>query len=327
MSTNSDRLPAAASLPGPILLQTKLRPPPVRVGLVPRARLDALLEAGAQARLCLLDAPAGSGKTTLLAQWYLAHHGFRRAAWLSLDEDDNDPVRFWVYLIEAFRSVEPGLGEPLLKLLQGVGSIELLTRMILPRLLNELRTVEPELVLVLDDHHLLSNPACYQTLAFFIDHLPANVHLLLATRADPPLPLARWRASGELVEVRNADLEFTDTEAATLLNDAMGLDLTLRDVKRLWERTEGWAAGLYLAGLSLRGRQDVSAYIAAFHGDNRHVADFLGAEVLERQPAAIRRFLLRTSVLGRLSGPLCDAVLETEGRPRCWTNWSAPTCS
>jgi LuxR family maltose regulon positive regulatory protein len=310
-STNSDRLPTAASLPGPILLQTKLRPPPVRAGLVPRARLDALLEAGAQARLCLLDAPAGSGKTTLLAQWCLAHHGSRRVAWLSLDEDDNDPVRFWVYLIEAFRSVEPGLGEPLLKLLQGVGSVELLTRMILPRLLNELRTVESELVLVLDDHHLLSDPACYQTLAFFIDHLPANVHLLLATRADPPLPLARWRTSGELVEVRSADLGFTDTEAATVLNDAMGLDLTSRDVERLWERTEGWAAGLYLAGLSLQGRDDPDAFIASLEAGHRHVVDYLGTEVLARQPEPLKTFMVRTSILQRLSGSLCDAVLET----------------
>jgi LuxR family maltose regulon positive regulatory protein len=309
------RVPAslslAANLPGPVLVQAKLRPPPVRAGLVPRARLDAQLEAGTQAKLCLLGAPAGSGKTMLLAQWYRDHHGSRRVAWLSLDEDDNDPVGFWVYVIEAFRSVEPVLGETPRKLLQGVGSLELLTQMILPRLLNELGTVGSELVLVLDDHHLLSSPVCHQTLAFFIDHLPANVHLLVATRADPPLPLARWRASGELEEIRIADLEFTDDEAATLLNDAMKLDLTSRDVAQLWERTEGWAAGLYLAGLSLRGRDDPGVFIASLEAGHRHIVDYLGAEVLARQPEPLKTFMVRTSILRRLSGPLCDAVLET----------------
>jgi LuxR family maltose regulon positive regulatory protein len=304
--------PPVTGPPDPVLLRTKLRPPPTHAGLVSRPRLDALLEAGARARLCLIDASAGSGKTTLLVQWFLAHHGSRRVAWVSLDDGDNDLVRFWVYLIEACRAVEPGLGEAVLGPLQGLRSAEVLTQVVLPQLLNELAAAEYELVLVLDDHHLISNPSCHQTLAFFIDHLPANAHVMVATRVDPPLPLARLRASGELVEIRIAELGFSNAEAVALLNDAMGLGLAPQDVQRLWERTEGWAAGLYLAGLSLRGRDDPGPFIASFEAGHRHILDYLGTEVLARQPEPLRSFLLRTSILERLSGPLCDAVLEAE---------------
>jgi LuxR family maltose regulon positive regulatory protein len=307
----NDRRPAPVSSPDPVVLRTKLRPPPVRAGLIARARLDVVLEAGAQTRLCLVDAPAGSGKTTLLAQWCLGDHGSRRVAWVSLDAGDDDPVRFWSYLVEAFRVVEPGFGEAVLGLLQGAGSTEALTQVILPGLLNELATSGPELVLVLDDYHLISNPVCHQTLGFFIDHLPANVHLMLATRIDPPLPLARLRGSGELAEVRIAELGFTDTEAATLLNQAMGLELTAPQVQQLWEQTEGWVTGLYLAGLWLRGRDDPGAFIGSLEAGHRHIVDYLGTEVLARQPEGLRRFLVRTSILQRLSGSLCDAVLET----------------
>jgi LuxR family transcriptional regulator, maltose regulon positive regulatory protein len=178
---------------GPVLLRTKLRPPPVRAGLIPRARLDELLEAGARGRLCLVDAPAGSGKTTLLTQWCLADQAFRRVAWVSLDESDDDPVRFWVYVIGAFRVVMPGFGEAPLGLLQSSGSADVLNKVVLPQLLNELATRGAELVLMLDDYHLISNSTCHHTLGFFIDHLPANVHVVLSTRVDPPLPLARLR--------------------------------------------------------------------------------------------------------------------------------------
>ena len=299
--------------PGPILLRTKLSPPPVRAGLVPRARLDGLLETGAKGRLCLVDAPAGSGKTTLLAQWWRADHGARRVAWLSLDDGDDDPVRFWSYVVEAFRVVEPGFGEGALALLQGPGTADILTQMILPELLNELTTCESDLVLVLDDYHLVTNGVCHASLGFFVEHLPANVHLMLASRVDPPLPLARLRASGELVELRIAELGFTSAEADQLLGEAMGLELTADQTERLWERTEGWAAGLYLAGLSLRGQRDPGPFIASFEAGHRHIVDYLGAEVLARQPEPLRSFMVRTSVLERLSGPLCDAVLETEG--------------
>jgi LuxR family maltose regulon positive regulatory protein len=308
MSARSSLRPPA----GPVLLGSKLRPPPVRAGLIPRARLDALLEAGTRARLCLIDAPAGSGKSTLLAQWCLANEASRRVAWVSLDESDDDPVRFWAYVIEAFRVVEPGFGEAPLGLLQDSGSADVLTQVVLPQLLNELAASGDDLLLLLDDYHLISSSTCHRTLGFFIDHLPANVHVVLSTRVDPPLSLARLRAGGALTELRIADLGFTDVEAASLLRDAMGLDLTPQAVQRLWERTEGWAAGLVLAGLSLRGRPDPEPFIASFEAGHRHVVDYLGSEVLASQPEPLRAFMVRTSILQRLSAPLCDAVLEAE---------------
>ena len=301
-----------ASPPGPVLLRTKLRPPPVRAGLIPRARLDKLLEAGAQGKLCLIDAPAGSGKTTLLAQWCRAEQASRQVAWVSLDESDDDPVRFWVYVIEAFRVILPGFGEAPLGLLQGSGAADVLTQVVLPQLLNELATSDAELLLLLDDYHLISSSTCHETLGFLVDHLPANAHVVLSTRADPPLHLARLRASGELTELRIADLGFTDGEAASLLHDAMGLDLTPEEMQRLWDRTEGWAAGLVLAGLSLRGRADPEPFITSFEAGHRHVVDYLGSEVLASQPEPLRAFMVRTSILQRLSASLCDAVLESE---------------
>jgi len=303
-----DRAGDAAPSPDAELVWTKLRPPTPRAGLLPRARLTSRLEAGLRGRLCLLGAPAGFGKTTLLAQWYA---GAGRVAWVSLDEGDNEPARFWAYVIAALRTVDPGVGSVALQALRRPGAD--LRRTVLPSLLNELSTLDTRLALVLDDYHAVTSPACHASLAYFLDHLPPGVRVALATRADPPLPLATMRARGELTEIRMAELEFTDEEASALLNGALGLRLAGEDVARLAERTEGWPAGLVLAGLSLRGRQDASSFIASFHGDNRHVADYLGAEVLAGQPEEVRAFLLRTSVLGRLSGPLCDAVLDTEG--------------
>jgi LuxR family transcriptional regulator, maltose regulon positive regulatory protein len=307
----TDRGPARApGLPGPELVWSKLAAPAPRAGLIARVDALSLLQAGLEAKLCLLDAPAGSGKTTLLAQWQAAAGG-GRVAWVSLDEGDNDPTRFWVYVVQALRTVEPGVGTAALRALRRP-SVEL-DQAVLPSLLNELSAIGGPLVLVLDDYHLITNPTCHQSLGFFLDHLPAGVHVVLATRVDPPLQLARMRARGELVEFRVADLQFTGEEATALLNDAMGLGLSAEEVERLVQRTEGWAAGLVLAGLSLRGRPDADAFIAVFQGDNRHVADYLAAEVLARQPEQIREFLLQTSVLDRLSGPLCDAVLEAQG--------------
>jgi LuxR family maltose regulon positive regulatory protein len=305
-----DRSAEAMHPLGPELLWSKLWPPTPRAGLVPRASLQSLLQAGLKAKLCLLSGPAGFGKTTLLAQW-CAVAGDGRVAWVSLDEGDNDPTRFWVYVVEALRTVEPSVGTAALAALGRTGAD--LGRAVLPSLHGELSAVSAPLLLVLDDYHLVTNATCHQTLAWFLHHLPAGVHVALSTRADPPLPLARMRARGELAELRVAELQFTGEEASELLNGSMGLGLPTQDVHRLTERTEGWAAGLVLAGLSLRGQEDPSQFLASFDGDNRHVADFLGAEVLERQPEPIRSFLLRTSVLERLSGPLCDAVLETEG--------------
>jgi LuxR family maltose regulon positive regulatory protein len=298
------------SAPGPHLVWAKLWPPTPRAGLIPRASLQALLQTGLERKLCLVDAPVGFGKTTLLAQWRVAAGG-GRVAWVSLDDGDNDPTRFWIYVTEALRTVEPSVGASALEALQRAGAD--LYRVVLPRLLNDLDGIGSPLVLVLDDYYLITEAACHQTLEFFLDYLPANVHLVLATRADPPLPLAGMRVRGELVEIRATELRFTEQEALALLNGSMGLQLTPEDVRRLVARTEGWAAGLYLAGLSLRSRPDPGAFIASFQGSHRHVADYLGTEVLSRQPEPVRTFLLRTSVLERLSGPLCDAVLETEG--------------
>jgi ATP/maltotriose-dependent transcriptional regulator MalT len=305
-----DQPPDAIDSPGLELVSSKLAAPVPRAGLLPRAGLQSLLEVGLGAKLCLVDAPAGSGKTTLLAQWQ-AVAGGGRVAWVSLDDGDNDPTRFWVYVVEALRTVEPSVGASALAALR-LPSVDLYLT-VLPGLVNELSAAGLPLFLVLDDYHLITNPTCHQTLTFVLDHLPSNVHVVLSSRVDPPLPLARMRARGELAEVRVLDLQFTDEEALALLNGSMGLQLAASDVQRLAERTEGWPAGLYLAGLSLRGRPDPSAFIAAFHGDNRHIADYLGAEVLDRQPDTIRTFLLGTSILERLSGPLCDAVLEAEG--------------
>jgi LuxR family transcriptional regulator, maltose regulon positive regulatory protein len=296
--------------PRPELLWTKLVAPAPRAGLLPRAGLQSLLQASLQAKLCLVAAPAGSGKTTLLAQWR-AVAGGGRVAWVSLEESDNDPTRFWSYLMAALGTVEPGVGTLALEALGGP-SVEL-ERVVVPSLVNDLATVEAPLVLVLDDYHLITDATCHQTLGWFLDHLPAAVHVVLSTRLDPPLPLARMRARGELAELRVGELQFTGEEAAELLNGSMGLGLAGEEVARLAERTEGWAAGLVLAGLSLRGRPDSSGFVAAFSGGDRHVADYLAAEVLERQPEELKGFLLRTSVLERLSGPLCDAVLQTQG--------------
>jgi LuxR family transcriptional regulator, maltose regulon positive regulatory protein len=301
--------PDTMTPPGSVLVWAKLWPPAPRAGLIPRAGLQALLQAGLEAKLCLVDAPAGSGKTTLLAQWR-AVAGGGRVAWVSLEESDNDPIRFWSYLVAALRTVEPEVGTVALKALRGP-SVEL--ERVVVSLVNDLATVGAPLVLVLDDYHLITDAFCHQTLGRFLDQLPAAVHVVLSTRLDPPLPLARMRARGELAELRVGELHLTHEEAAELLNGSMGLALAAEDVARLAERTEGWAAGLVLADLSLRGRPDSSGFIAAFSGGDRHVADYLVAEVLERQPPELREFLLRTSVLERLSGPLCDAVLEAQG--------------
>lgn len=293
-----------------ILLGTKLHVPAIAAKLVHRTALLDALSAGSGYKLTLLSAPAGWGKTTLLAQWALAAGEDRRFGWLSLDPSDSDPVWFWMYVVAALQKTNPGVG---------IRAVELLTlgadpvQVVLPTLLNDLDTIESPTVLILDDYHLVANRAVHEQLAFFISRMPANLHLVLATRSDPALPLARLRASGELAEIRTDDLRFGAIEATHLLNDVLGLDLDHADVQLLHQRTEGWAAGLYLAALSLAGRADTAAFIRTFAGDNRHIVDYLMAEVLDGQPPHLRNFLLRTSILGRLSTALCDALLQTSG--------------
>ena len=263
----------------------------------------------------LVSAPAGFGKTTLLTEWLAARPaapaGERLAAWLSLDRGDNDPASFWTYVIAALRTAAPGVGESALALLGEPQPPPIET--VLTMLLNDLGAVAGEIVLVLDDYHLIDAAEVQDGMAFLLDHLPPRLHVVITSRADPALPLARWRARGELAEIRAAELRFTADEAAAYLNEMMGLQLTAQDVATLEGRTEGWIAALQLAALSMQGRDDVAGFIAGFAGDDRYVVDYLAEEVLARQPERVHTFLLQTSILGRLSGPLCDAVTGQGG--------------
>jgi LuxR family maltose regulon positive regulatory protein len=293
------------------LIATKTYVPPVRGRLVARPRLSERLSRGAESRLTLISAPAGFGKTTLLSAW-LATPGAeqRSVAWLSLEESDSRAAVFWTYTITALQTAVPGLGADALALLQPAPApIEL----VLASLLNDLNAVPNELHLVLDDYHLVDGPGLETGMVYLLEHLPPHVHLVISSRADPALPLARLRARGELVELRAAELRFTLDEVTDYLNEVVGLDLTANDVAALAGRTEGWIAALQLAGLSMRGRADVTGFIAGFAGDDRYIVDYLVEEVLRRQPEQTRRFLVQTSILDRLSGPLCDAVTAQRG--------------
>jgi LuxR family transcriptional regulator, maltose regulon positive regulatory protein len=293
-----------------VFAYTKLQAPGVRSGLLPRRRLVSAVTGVPGAKLTLVSAPAGSGKTTLLSEWSASPAEPRPFAWLSLDRSDNDPVRFYEGAIAALRRVVPGIGEEALAALAGPTS---LTDVTLPSLINELAARGRPLVLVLDDYHLIVNRSVHESLGFLLEHLPQTLHLAIASRSEPPLALGRLRVRRELVEIRAADLRFTDEEAARLLNDLRGLDLEPEDIARLQGRTEGWAAGLQLAALSLFDRDDPHEFISSFAGDDRPVVDYLGFEVLDGLPSDTRSFLLRTSVLDRLCGPLCDAVLGEGG--------------
>jgi len=288
------------------LLQTKLYAPRTTGRLVPRPRLATHLQADALPRLLLVSAPAGFGKSTMLAQ--LLDEG-PTTAWLSLDRGDNERVVFWSYVVAALRSALPGFGDAATSLLDAP-SPPMAT--VLTSLVNELAAVADPVVLVLDDYHLIESVPIHEDVAFVLDHLPAQVHLVIASRADPPLPLSRLRSRGELVEVRAGDLRFTNGEAAAYLS-GMGLHLGPVEVTALEGRTEGWIAALQLAALSLRGRDDAAAFIEGFAGDDRYVVDYLVEEVVQRQPEDVRHFLLETSILARLSGPLCDAVTGQPG--------------
>jgi LuxR family transcriptional regulator, maltose regulon positive regulatory protein len=294
------------------LLETKLCVPKLRRGLVTRPRLIERLSRGAETKLTLISAPVGFGKTTLLAAWLAATpEAERSTAWLSLDPGDNQASTFWPNLIAALQTVAPGVGAAALSLLQGPQPPPIETA--LAPLLNELGAVPTDVVLVLNDYHVVDAHDVQDGMAFLLEHLPPQIHLVIATRADPALPLARLRASGELVEIRAADLRFTPDEAAAYLNEVMGLDLASGDVAALEGRTEGWIAALQLAALSIQGREDVAGFVAGFAGDDRDIVDYLVEEVLQRQPEHVRSFLLQTSILGRLSGPLCDAVTGQHG--------------
>ncbi|HEY7142635.1 MAG TPA: hypothetical protein VH637_00180, partial [Streptosporangiaceae bacterium] len=312
----------AATSERDVLLATKLNVPGSRPGLVPRPRLAQRLDEGRGGGLVLACAPAGYGKTVLLAEW--VRRGRDPVAWLSLDAGDNDPARFWRHAVAALDRVRTGISERMGPLLgpPPPPSFEPLVT----ALINEVAgqpDADEALLLVLDDYHVISSELVHESLAFLLEHRPPGLHLALTSRTDPPLALARLRARGQLTELRAADLRFTLGEAAELLQQvaaapggarpgAPPLQVPDAVAAALAARTEGWAAGLQLAGLSLRGQDDVDGFVAAFTGSHRYVLDYLAEEVLERQPGRVREFLLETSVLERLSGGLCDAVT---GRP------------
>jgi LuxR family maltose regulon positive regulatory protein len=296
-------LSTAAGSQRDVLLATKLHIPRPRHGFVVRPRLLERLAGGMTCELVLVCTPAGFGKTTLLAHWA---RGGRPVAWLSLDEADNDPVRFWRHVAAALDGARPGVASPVTGLLQGQQSASF--QAVAATLVNQLADSVEEVVLVLDDYHLIQAQSVHQSLGFLLEHLPASLRLVVASRADPPLPLARLRARGQLAELRERDLRFTPEEAAELLRTAVGAELPKDAVAALGDRTEGWVAGLQLAALSLQGHADPAGFVEGFSGTHRFVLDYLTQEVLDRQPEPLRTFLLETSVLERLSGPLCDAV-------------------
>lgn len=282
------------------ILSTKLFIPPPRDEVVARPRLIRRMDEGR--RLTLVCAPAGYGKTTLVSGWA----GERPVAWVSLDEGDNDPARFMAHLVAALRTVEEGVGEGVMGVLESPQPPP--AEAMLTALLNEISASGRDLVLVLDDYHVIDSEAVAEAVAFVVERMPPRMRVVIATREDPNLPLARLRARGEMTEVRAADLRFTPAEAAEFLTEAMGLDLSEGDVASLESRTEGWVSGLQLAAISMRGHEDPASFIESFTGSHRFVLDYLLEEVLERQPESIRNFLLETSVLDRMCASLCEAV-------------------
>lgn len=291
-------------------LATKLFVPAPGMRVIPRPRLAARLDAGRDRKLMLISAPAGWGKTTLVADWIRGARAGTprlRCGWLSLDAGDNDLVRFLGYLIAALQVAAPGLGAESLELLASPSppsAEELLTGLI-----NEIGDAHAPITLVMDDFHILVEPQVLQAVRFLIEHMPPSLHVILSGRADPPWPLARLRARGEMAEFRSADLRFTAEETGAFLSERMGLALTAAETAALDERIEGWAAGLQMAALSLAGRADRAGFIADFTGSNRFICDYLIEEVLEQQPPDMREFLLKTSILPRLSADLCNAVM------------------
>ena len=300
------------------ILATKLYIPPPRSKIVLRPRLIERLNEGLSSgrKLTLISASAGFGKTTLVSEWVAGpwhrppgQMRGRPVTWLSLDEGDNDPTRFLTYLITALQTIAANIGAGVLGLLQSPQPPA--TDLILTTLLNDITAIPDNFVLVLDDYHVIDSRPVDEALTFMLEHLPPQMHLVIATREDPHLPLARLRARGQLTELRAADLRFTPAEAAEFLNQVMGLNLSAEDIAALETRTEGWIAGLQLAALSMQGRSDAASFIQSFTGSHHFVLDYLVEEVLQQQSESVLTFLLRTSILDRMCGPLCDAVLHT----------------
>jgi LuxR family maltose regulon positive regulatory protein len=300
-------MPASSAPALDALLATKLYIPALRPHRVPRPRLTERLKQGTAGPLTLVSAPAGFGKSTLLSEWI--HTSGRPVAWVSLDEGDDDVSRFLLYAVSALQRLHPSLGEAALSTLRHVQApTREVVEGLLTGLVNEIHNLDRDVVLVLVDYHALADAAVHQAAQLLLDRLPPRMHLVIATRVDPPLALSRLRARGQLTELRAQDLRFTSEETAGFLNQVMELSLSCADIDALEERTEGWAVGLQMAALSLQGRQDAAAFIAQFTGSHRFVLDYLTDEVLSRLTESTRDFLLRTSILERLCGPLADAV-------------------
>ena len=297
--------PAAPALAVPALIETKLGPPRARPGFVERPRLLGSIDGFASAALTLVDAPVGFGKTSLVESWRARAGG--AVAWVSLEAADNDPARLWTYVSTAVDRVRPGLGRAALALLRSPG---VSPESVVDALVNGVHAYPEPMAIVLDDVHVISDATCWRSLERLVDHLPEHARLIVTTRSDPPLPLGRLRARGGLGEIRAHDLAFSVDEARQLLVQREKIALDDADVEILVERTEGWPAGLYLAALWLRGLDDPHAGVQAFHGNQRHVADYLTGEVLDRLDEDTRRFLLQSSVLGTFTAPLCDTVLD-----------------
>jgi len=294
--------------PGPVLIATKLQPPALRDHVIPRGRLQEQLGAASGRVLTLLACPAGFGKTTLLTAWHAVEKSRNPVAWLTLDEGDNDPAVLWAYVTEALHRACPDVSPLAPPAMARASSV---VDAILPRLVNELAQ-QDAVTLILDDGHRLADDAAIESLGWFIRHAPRTFRIVLSTRTEPPFPLAATRAHGELLELQAEDLRFTAGEAGAFLNGRLGLGLSADDVNDLAERAEGWPAGLYLAALSLRESADRHALIRDFGPSNRHVADFLVAEVLEAHDPPAQAMMMRSSILERLSGPLCDAVTRQQ---------------
>lgn len=294
-----------AGMPTPILA-TKLYHPRLRPDMVSRPHLIARLNAGLRRKLTLISAPAGFGKTTLISAWLADCK--RPVAWLSLDDGDNDPTRFLMYLVAALQTIAVSVGEGVLRAPQSSQSPS--SEVLLVALLNDLTTIGDPFVLVLDDYHMIEAQPIEQILTFLVEHLPPHMHLVIATRSDPRLPLARLRARDSLTEVRAGDLRFTSSESAAFLTQAMGLALSSQDTAALEQRTEGWIAGLQLAALALQGHQNPTSFIASFTGNHHFVLDYLMEEVFGQQSERVQTFLLHTSILNRMSAALCDAVVR-----------------
>jgi LuxR family transcriptional regulator, maltose regulon positive regulatory protein len=296
-----------------IVLKPKLRAPLPRPEQIVRRRLFDLLRNASDCKVSVISAPTGYGKTTLLAYWRQVEEADLPFAWVSLDEQDNDPIRLWRHIVEALRRVLPdeeSFGTDVLVGMSAVG--QRFVGETLPTLINELAELSREVVLVLDDYQFVTEEDAHESVAFFVEHLPENFHLVISSRSDPPLPLGRWRARGEMNEIRTEQLAFSEEEAECLLNEKMGLDIGSDDLSVLLERTEGWPAGIYLASLSLQNKEDKHAFIESFRGSNRYIVGLLGEEVLSGLTEDVRAFLLETSILRTMTGPLCGAVTGRE---------------